>query len=140
MNQSELRFDNVYHLEAIMRIFEKTSQTSVMGSEPSRMRNRYGWAVFNVHQKLAFWRREIQATALLLDAVDAGRLPKPYSTSLWPDYVAGYRETKQFTKLLEAVQAAPLPRYTMCLLEAATQDESTHPDVLIDSLWTVEQM
>jgi len=140
MNEQDLKFDDVYHLEAVMCIFEKTTTTSVMGSEPSRMRLRYGWSPILVHNKLAFWRREIQATALLLDAIDAGRAAKPYSASLWPGWVASFTSDAQFDALLKTVESAQLPRFTRALLEAAKLDQRLPHDRPIANFWTVDQM
>ena len=140
MNGKNITFDDIYHLEAVMRVFGKTTPTSIMGTEPSRLRNKFGWHVYQVYQKLAFGRREIQATALLLDAIDAGRLPKPYAANMWPGWVRSYMSDANFENLLKAVQSAALPQFHRALLEAAIIDEELPSGIPIKDFWTIEQM
>lgn len=140
MNENDLKFDNVYQLEAVMRIFEKTAQTSIMGSEPSRMRNRYGWSVYNPFLKLAFLRREIKVTALLMDGVEANRLPRPYAMSMWPGWVRAFTPDEQFGTLLASVEAAPLPRYNRTLVEDTELRARWPRGLRITDFWSVEQM
>jgi hypothetical protein len=140
VNETNLRLDNVYHLEAVMRIFEKASASSIVGSEPSRMRNRFGWRMETVHRKRLFIRREIQATALILDGIESGRLAKPYSTSMWAGWVESYAQDTGFEKLRAAVQASPMPRYQRSVIESARLAEIWPPGRFIGDFWTVEQM
>ena len=101
---------------SILRIFELKDSGNIWSADRWCMAERFGWTNHRITYRHLFLRREVRATALLLDAVVVNVIAEP-TLDFWPATVRTHLNQDRYASLLSRMRPQDLYWHSRCMAE-----------------------